>query len=117
MTNILHAEQVTLNASTVTDEDGVIVISHHNFIKSENFMGQFDYELQIRKGSALEAFLKTNTMPKAFTVRTAMIYRTINQNFNKFIIRWRRGTLETIYSQVAGTSRTFIRMNNLTKPR
>ena len=117
MTNILHAEQVTLNASTVTDEDGVIVISHHNFIKSENFMGQFDYELQIRKGSALEAFLKTNAMPNAFTVRTAMIYRTINQNFNKFNIKWRSGNLEAIYSQTAGNCRTFLRMNNLTKPR
>jgi len=117
MTNILHAEQVTGNASTVTDEDGVIVFSHHNFINSENFIGQFGYELQIRKGSAIAEFLKTNEMPRHFTVRTARDHHTSNQFFTKYNIKWRSGNLEAIYSQTAGNCRTFLRMNNLTKPR
>ena len=129
MTNILHAEQVTFtgsrlcaipasqHTSTVTDEEGVIVFSHHNFINSENFIGQFGYELQIRKGSAIAEFLKTNEMPRHFTVRTARDHHTSNQFFTKYNIKWRSGNLEAIYSQTAGNCRTFLRMNNLTKPR
>jgi hypothetical protein len=99
--------------STVTRENDVIVISHHNFINSENFMGQFGYEFKIRKGSALELFLKTNAMPNTFTVRTALDHHTSNQSFTKFNIRWSSGTLEPIYSQLTGNCRTFLRQSSL----
>ena len=129
MTNILHAEQVTFtgsrlcaipasqHTSTVTDEDGVIVFSHHNFINSENFIGQFGYELQIRKSSAIAVFVESNEMPASFTVRTALKHHTSNMKMNRFNIKWNSGNVETVYSQMTGNCRTFLRMNNLTKPR
>ena len=125
MTHLLHEAEVTFHGSrmcgikarqcntTVTIENGIHIFSMGNFICSENFIGQFGYELRIRTGSALENFLKNNDMPNHFITRNDMGYRVTDQEFKKFNIRWKSGTLQTIYSQLTGSCRTFIRKSNL----
>tara|TARA_R110002153_G_scaffold36023_11_gene106902 strand:+ start:3563 stop:3940 length:378 start_codon:yes stop_codon:yes gene_type:complete len=99
--------------STVENENGTIVFSASNFIYSENPIGFFNTELTVRKDSAAAEFLKNNKRPDKFIIRNVMEYRTTNMEFTKFKVKWPSGNVATVYSQLNGEGRTFIRRSNM----